>query len=41
MGAMGARGAGEKDKEHQRKYTVVENHDAVFEVAPPVITSDK
>lgn len=42
MGAMGAgRGAGEKDKEHQRKYTVVEGHGVDIEVAPAVITSDK
>lgn len=38
LGGMGgARGAGEKDKEHKRKYTVVEQHDEVVMVAPPVI----
>jgi hypothetical protein len=39
MGAMGAgHPAGDKDKEHQRKYTVIEDHeDDVVMVAPPVI----
>jgi hypothetical protein len=39
MGAMGAgQPAGDKDKEHQRKYTVIEDHeDDVIMVAPPVI----
>jgi uncharacterized protein YukE len=40
-GLGGARAAGEKDKEHQRKYSVVEQHDETFEVAPPVITSER
>ena len=40
MGAMGgARAADEADKEHERKYGLVELHDEDFEVAPPVITS--
>jgi uncharacterized protein YukE len=38
-GMAGGRAAGELDKEHQRKYSVVEQHDEVFEVAPSVITS--
>lgn len=38
LGAMG-RPAGETDKEHQRKYRVVEGHEEAFEVAPQVITS--
>jgi hypothetical protein len=38
LGGMGsARPAGEKDKEHKRKYTVVEEHDEVLDVVPPVI----
>jgi hypothetical protein len=42
MGGMGgARAAGETDKEHQRKYRVVEQHDEDFQVAPPVIFSAK
>jgi uncharacterized protein YukE len=40
-GLGGARAAGEKDKEHQRRYSVVEQHDETFEVAPPVITSER
>jgi uncharacterized protein YukE len=39
LGAMGGRPAGETDKEHQRKYRVVEGHEEDFEVAPQVITS--
>jgi hypothetical protein len=39
LGAMGGRPAGEADKEHQRKYSVIEGHDEAFEVAPAVITS--
>jgi len=39
MGAVGgARPAGESDKEHQRKYTVVEGHEEDLKVAPQVIT---
>jgi hypothetical protein len=38
MGAMGgARPAGEEDKEHQRKYSVIDEHEEYYEVAPPVI----
>jgi uncharacterized protein YukE len=38
LGGMGgARMAGEKDKEHKRKYSVVEEHDEVLDVVPPVI----
>ncbi len=33
------RPAGEKDKEHKRKYSVVERHDEILEAAPAVITS--
>jgi hypothetical protein len=36
---MGGQPAGETDKEHRRKYRVVEEHEETFEVAPPVITS--
>ncbi len=40
FGAMGgARGAGEGDKEHERKYMIVEVHEEEVEAAPPVITS--
>jgi hypothetical protein len=36
--AMGTgRPAGDKDREHQRKYTVTEQHDEYFVTAPPVI----
>ncbi|EWC64154.1 hypothetical protein UO65_0480 [Actinokineospora spheciospongiae] len=39
MGAVGgARPAGEPDKEHQRKYTVVQEHEEALRVAPQVIT---
>jgi hypothetical protein len=39
LGGMGgARAAGATDKEHQRKYSVVEQHDEVLKVVPPVIT---
>jgi uncharacterized protein YukE len=38
-GMGGGRAAGDTDKEHQRKYTVTEEHDEDFEVAPEVITS--
>jgi uncharacterized protein YukE len=42
MGAMGGiRAAGATDHEYERKYSVVEQHDEVFEVAPPVITGGK
>jgi hypothetical protein len=37
----GARAAGEKDKEHKRKYSVIEQHDEVFKVAPPVIGGER
>jgi hypothetical protein len=40
-GLVGIRAAGETDKEHKRKYTVVERHDEVIEVAPPVTTRDR
>jgi hypothetical protein len=39
LGGMGGVRAGETDKEHKRKYSVVEQHDEVLEVVPPVITS--
>ncbi|HEV2782624.1 MAG TPA: hypothetical protein VGX25_24800 [Actinophytocola sp.] len=40
LGAMGAaRAAGDPDTEHQRKYSVVAEHDEPLEVAPPVISS--
>ena len=40
MGAMGGgRPSGETDKEHTRKYTVVESHDAAVDTAPPTISS--
>jgi hypothetical protein len=35
---LGGRAAGEKDKEHKRKYSVIEHHDEALEVAPAVIT---
>ncbi|MCG8918119.1 hypothetical protein L6E12_20260 [Actinokineospora sp. PR83] len=39
MGAVGGvRPAGESDREHQRKYTVVEGHEEDLKVAPQVIT---
>jgi hypothetical protein len=39
LGGMGgARAIGEKDKEHKRKYSVIEEHDEVVRVVPPVIT---
>jgi len=38
FGAMGARGAGGEDKDHERKYELVELHDEDFEVAPQVLT---
>jgi hypothetical protein len=38
FGAMGARGAGGEDKEHQRKYDLVQLHDEDFAVAPQVLT---
>jgi uncharacterized protein YukE len=37
LGATGAGRPADEDKEHQRKYSVVELHDEAFEVAPPVI----
>jgi hypothetical protein len=38
LGGMGgARLAGEKDKEHKRKYTVIEEHEEFLDVVPPVI----
>jgi hypothetical protein len=39
MGGLGGLRTGEKDKEHQRRYTVVEQHDEPIVVAPAVITS--
>jgi hypothetical protein len=42
LGAIGgARPAGATDKEHQRKYSVVEQHEEILESAPPVIGSGK
>jgi uncharacterized protein YukE len=41
LGAMGGRAAGETDKEHQRKYSVVEEHEEVLKVAPSVIARTK
>jgi hypothetical protein len=40
-GMGGARSTGEKDKEHKRKYSVVEQHDEVIMVAPPVIGGER
>lgn len=40
-GLGGARGTSEKDKEHKRKYTVVEQHDEVRKVVPPVIGGER
>jgi hypothetical protein len=41
LGGMGgARPAGQADKEHKRKYTVVENHDEVIKVVPAVISRE-
>ena len=39
MGAMGGRPGGDADKEHKRKFNVVQLHDEDLEVAPQVITS--
>jgi hypothetical protein len=41
LGPMGSRPAGDADKEHQRKYRVVEEHEEAFVVAPQVITSER
>jgi hypothetical protein len=38
FGGMGARGGADEDKEHERKYRLVELHDEDFEVAPTVLT---
>jgi uncharacterized protein YukE len=41
MGAMGAgRGAGDTDKEHQRKYDLTESHEEDIDAPPSVITGD-
>lgn len=37
MGGMAGARQGDQDKEHKRKYTIVENHEETFETAPPVI----
>jgi hypothetical protein len=38
MGAMGgARGAGDSDKDHQRKVTLTETHDEDFDPLPEII----
>jgi uncharacterized protein YukE len=41
MGVMGAGRQGSEDKEHERKFTVVEQHDEVIEAAPEVITNER
>ena len=41
MGAMGAARPGNEDKEHQRKVTLVENHEEEVEVGPAVIANEQ
>jgi hypothetical protein len=39
-GGVPGRGTGDADKDHKRKYVLLEQHDEVVDVAPAVITDE-